>query len=163
MAVLTALALVGLAACGDDDAGGASGDGACTEVERLVEPTQGHVLPGVTVSYRHHPPTSGRHLAELPARGVHAAPIAEESQVYALEGGFVLLQYGPGLDAAGRAALERYAEDQVFVIVAPAVAIDDGRAVALTAWEHRQLCDAVDPAVVDDFLAEHAGRGPGND
>jgi hypothetical protein len=165
MAALATFAVlaVGLAACGGDDDAGAAGDGTCSPVERLVEPTQGHVLPGATVSYRHHPPTSGRHLAELPARGVHTEPIAEERQVYALEGGFVLLQYGPGLAAEDRAALEAYAQDEVFVIVAPAVSIDSDRAVALTAWERRQLCDAVEPSAIDAFLADHAGRGPGND
>jgi hypothetical protein len=149
-----------LAACGDDDD---SASGACDAVEQLVEPTEGHILPGGTVAYQHHPPTSGRHLADLPARGVHTEPIEETRQVYALESGFVLLQYGAGLPAEGRAALEQFAADEVFVIVAPAVAIDGDRAVALTAWQQRQLCDDVSTEAVGAFVERFAGQGPGGD
>ena len=158
------LAVLASAACGDDDDASAAGAGSCSAVEHLVEPTQGHVLPGAAVSYQHHPPTSGRHLADLPARGVHDAPIDESRQVYALEGGFVILQYGPALSADGRAALERFADGQPFVIVAPAAAPNDGgRTVALTAWENRQLCDDVAATAVQSFVTRFAGHGPGND
>lgn len=167
MAAVVAVAAAGtlaLAGCGDDDDASATASGPCAPVEHLVEPTEGHVLPGGTVAYQHHPPTSGRHLADLPARGVHDTPIPEVSQVFALEGGFVILQYGPALPPAGVAALQAYAAGRPFVIVAPAATpIDDGRAVALTAWEQRQLCDAVSAPAVDAFLAKYAGKGPGND
>jgi hypothetical protein len=164
MAALAALVLASLAACGDDDDTAAAAAGTCSAVQRLVEPTQGHVLPGAAVSYQHHPPTSGRHLADLPTRGVHDAPVPEEQQVYALEGGFVILQYGPALPVAQQQALAAFADRQAFVMVAPAaVPIDDGRAVALTAWENRQLCDDVSSAAVTDFIARYAGKGPGND
>jgi hypothetical protein len=159
-----AVGVLALAACGDDDDDAPAASGACTAIEHLVEPTEGHVLPGGTVNYQHHPPTSGRHLADLPARGVHDAPIEEVSQVYALEGGFVILQYGPALPADGVAALQARADGQPFVIVAPAATpIDDGKPVALTAWENRQLCDAVSAADVDAFVTRFAGKGPGND
>jgi hypothetical protein len=161
LTVVAAATAAAAGACGDDDAGSAPGP--CDGVEQLIEPTEGHVLPGGTVAYQHHPPTSGRHLAELPARGVHTEPIEEVSQVYALESGFVLLQYGPALGEAGRAALARFADHEVFVIVAPAVSIDGDRAVALTAWQQRQLCDDVSTDAVQSFVDRFAGRGPGGD
>jgi hypothetical protein len=164
VAAVVALGALALAGCGDDDDTPAAAAGSCSAVEHLVEPTQGHVLPGATVSFQHHPPTSGRHLADLPARGVHDAPIDEVRQVYALEGGFVILQYGPALPVAQQQALAAFADQQPFVIVAPAaVPIDDGRAVAMTAWENRQLCDDVSPDAVDAFVGRFAGKGPGND
>jgi hypothetical protein len=165
MAAAIAMGLLALAGCGDDDDDPpAAASGSCTAVERLLEPTEGHVLPGGTVNYQHHPPTSGRHLADLPARGVHTEPIPEVSQVYALEGGFVILQYGEALPEAERAELEGFADGQPFVIVAPAaVPIDDGRPVALTAWEHRQLCGDVSAPAIDAFITRFAGQGPGND
>ncbi len=84
--------------------------------------------------------------------------------MYALEGGFVILQYGPSLPAPSVASLRAFAAGQPFVIVAPAATpIDGGRAVALTAWENRQLCDDVSTADVDAFLTRFAGKGPGND
>jgi hypothetical protein len=84
--------------------------------------------------------------------------------VYALEGGFVILQYAPALPVAQQQALAGFADSQPFVIVAPApVPIDDGRLMAMTAWENRQLCDDVSPAAVDAFIARFAGQGPGND
>jgi len=161
---VAAIGVLALAGCGGDDDSSAAAAGSCADVAHLVEPTQGHVLPGGTVSYQHHPPTSGRHLADLPARGVHDAPIDEVRQVYALEGGFVILQYGPTLPAAQVSALQAFADSQPFVIVAPAATpIDDGKVVALTAWENRQLCDDVSGPAVESFLTRFAGKGPGND
>ena len=75
----------------------------------------------------------------------------------------MLLQYGPALASEGRAALDGSREDQVFVLVAPAVSIDDGRQWPSPPWENRQLCDDVSPAAVDDFIARFVGQGPGND
>src|SRR4029079_11783554 len=84
---VAAIGVLALAGCGGDDDSSAAAAGSCADVAHLIAPTQRHVLPGGTGSYQHHPPTSGRHLADLPARGVHDAPIDEVRQVYALEGG----------------------------------------------------------------------------
>jgi hypothetical protein len=128
----------------------------CEGIEALVEPTEGHVLPPATVQYQHHPPTSGRHWHTPPTPGVHHDPIPEESQIAALERGIVLLQYGPAASAADRSTLERLAGAEV--IVAPAVKIDGGRAIAFTAWQHRQRCDHADAGVARRFLVRFRGK-----
>jgi Protein of unknown function (DUF3105) len=168
-AVVAVFAMMMVGGCsGDDSTGNAAratvgGDSGCDPVERLVEPNQGHVLPGVEVTYVHRPPSSGRHVPELPELGVHDAPIEEARQVFALENGYVLLQYGPQLSDDDRRALERIAvetEQADLVIVAPAVSIDGDRPVALTAWQTRQLCDGVAPDTAASFIESFAGQGP---
>ncbi len=154
--------MVLVSACGGDgDETPREGtDTVCDPAEVLVEPNQGHVLPGVAVSYRHRPPTSGQHVPELPQPGVHTAPIDETQQVFALENGFVILQYGPALSDDDKRELESLAELDDRVIVAPAVAIDGDRVVALTAWQQRQLCDGVSADDIRSFVASHVGTGP---
>lgn len=163
MAGACAMTLAGACAGDDDSDDDSDGDrlaSVCDSVEVLVEPIQGHVLPGVAVSYRYHPPTSGQHVPELPEAGVHTVPIDETRQVFALENGFVMLQYGPAVSDDDQRALEALAELDDRVIVAPAVSIDDDRVIALTAWQRRQLCGGVSTDDVRSFVASHVGQGP---
>jgi hypothetical protein len=157
--VLVAAALITLPACGR------SGP-ACGAVETLVEPTEGHVIPPAAVPYAHHPPTSGRHYPDAPAPGVHRAAIAEPVQVAALERGWVFLQYARGrASSADRRALEEVAKarqprgrPRVVVVVAPAARIDERAAVAMTAWDHRQLCRRASVPDAARFVVSYSNR-----
>ncbi|HVM03118.1 MAG TPA: DUF3105 domain-containing protein [Acidimicrobiales bacterium] len=151
------VAMAVLAGCGSP------GEAACGPVERAVEPAGFHTVGTAEVDYRFSPPVAGPHAAgSAPDPGVYDEPIPESRQVAAAEVGTVLLQYDASLAPDERRVLAGFAEGATDVIVAPVGrAIDGGRPVALTAWEHRQLCDAVDPATVRAFIRTFAGRGPG--
>jgi len=159
-ATIVAAVVVGgslvLVACGR--AAGA----ACGPVEAIVEPTIGHVLPGVPVAYTHHPPTSGRHYADAPAPGLHASPIDERNQVAGLELGWVLVQYTAHVAPSDRRALARLATPSSIrtaaVLVAPVTRIDDHRPIAFTAWQHRQLCRRLSLSAARAFVARFAGK-----
>jgi hypothetical protein len=137
---------------------GGSGSGTvCASVERILEPSSIHVLPGAEVTFTYSPPTSGPHRFPAPSPGVYDSPIDEPTQVAALEEGAVILQYGSGVDAAAIAVLEQLrVEDGV--IVAPGVRpFDDSAAVAFTAWGHRQLCTTVDVSTAQTFIDDRVG------
>ncbi len=163
-AVGLSLAFLALAAaCSGGDSTVGAGD-ACGEVEQLFEPGGNtHVIDPAAARFQHHPPSSGPHFSGNPPRsGVHDDPVAEALQVTALEFGAVVVSYERGLDEDAREPLEALADDRDDVLVTPAAApIDDAATVALTAWEHRMLCSEVSIAAAEDFIAEFAGRGPG--
>lgn len=144
------VAIVG-AACGGGD------PEACSEPERVIEPSSVHVLPGVEVNYEASPPTSGPHLIPAPSPGVHTAPIDEPRQVGALETGIVIIQYSSVVGADEVGVLEALADENQ-VIVAPGFrSFDDGASVAFSAWGIRQLCSDADSATAQTFIDTHAG------
>lgn len=151
-------AAMALAGCGTD-----AGDAVCGPVEPAVEPAAFHTIGTAAVDYRYSPPASGPHAAgSAPAPGVYDEPIPEARQVAAAEVGMVLLQYDPSLPTDQRERLAGVGRGVDGVIVAPVGSpIDDGRLVAMTAWEQRQLCDGVDEEAAQAFVRRFVGRGPG--
>jgi hypothetical protein len=148
---LAAVTTIGLVACGPT-----APAAHCDAVEAIVEPTQGHTLDAASATFVHHPPTSGRHVHDAPTPGSHAEPIPEARQVAALERGWVLLQYGGKASIADRRRLHLLAG--ATVIVAPAARIDGNRAIAFTAWQHRQLCDHAATKDARAFVKQFAGK-----
>lgn len=151
-----ALAL-SLAACAGDGAGAS-----CGTIERLFEPASYHVLSGVEVSYRHHPPTSGPHTSTRPEPGIHDEALPEAEQVAALELGMVILHHEPGaVTGEERATLEGLAERHGQVIVTPAARpIEGDEPLAFTAWSVRQRCEALSVEAAEAFIERFVGRGP---
>lgn len=142
-----------LAACG----GGDGNRAACSAVERVLESSGTHVLPGVEVTFEYSPPTSGPHQVPAPGPGVSEDPIAEPLQVAALEQGWVLLQYSPEAPAADIAALEALASTDGVIIAPGARPFDDDATFAFTAWSRRQLCSALDLAAARAFIVGYQG------
>lgn len=151
---LTALALVPLlvacSACSSEQQ-------ACGDVERLIDSSSLHVLPGAEVTYEHSPPASGPHQLPAPSAGVHTEPIGEPLQVAAVEVGMVIVQYQPTVSPPAVAALEALAVADG-VIVAPAGrAFDDDAEVAHTSWGRRQLCSSADLDAAAAFIEAYQG------
>jgi hypothetical protein len=88
---------------------------------------------------------------------VRSTAIPRPQQVGLLEEGAVLLQYRPGLSAAGRRALEALAGDHV--VIAPNADLHD--AVVATAWVYKRSCGSVDAEALREFIRDRAGKGPG--
>lgn len=144
-------------ACAMTACSGGTGVSACAEVERIVEPSSIHVLGDTEVVYETSPPTSGPHRIPAPEPGVSTTPIPEPLQVAALEGGAVIVQYRPGLDAEAVTSLEALTVTDG-VIVAPAIRdLDDDAVVAFTAWGVRRLCSAADVDEAEAFIDDHLG------
>ncbi len=136
--------------------GGSGPSGACAPVERLLEPSAIHLLPGANATFKYSPPTSGPHRFPAPVPGVSTNPIDEAAQVAALEAGAVLLQYDPDTDDAAIAALEELAGTGDVIVAPGARAFDDSALIAFTAWGHRQLCSDVDVSAARSFIEDRA-------
>lgn len=148
--IVLAPVLIAFSAC-------SSGQEACGDVERLIDSSSLHVLPGAEITYEHSPPASGPHQLPAPAAGVQEEPIDEPLQVAALEAGMVVVQYQPTVSPQGVADLEALADPDV-VIVAPAVRAFDGDAeVAHTSWGRRQLCTSPDVDAAAAFIEAFQG------
>lgn len=135
-------------------------DPACApEVRERLDPGSiQHLLPGASLPRdATHPPTSGAHQVGAWPSGVLTDPIRDPVQVAMLEGGEVLVQYGPGVAAADRKDLEAFARRNAHVTVAP----DDDlpAAIAATAWTYTQACTGVDTGALGRFVRAHAGKG----
>jgi hypothetical protein len=157
LVALTALAAT-LTACGGGGGGGS--ESACApEVRERLDPNSiQHLLPGAPApSYETHPPTSGAHQVGAWPTGVLTDPIRDPVQVAMLEGGEVLVQYGPDLADADRKELETFARRNAHVTVAPNDELPT--AVVATAWTYKQTCTRVDTGALGRFVRAHAGKG----
>ena len=136
--------------------------GSC-EVDEQTDPTSGP--PGNHVpnpSFAVDPPAGGNHLGSgVTASGVYAGervPV-DGLLVHSLEHGYVVLWHQPGLDPGGLAqlvALQEASGNDVIVVERASLPVP----VAATAWGHRLLCGAVEPAVLKRFVDERVGNGP---
>lgn len=157
VAVALTLFATTVTACGG---GGGGSDSACApEVRERLDPNSiQHLLPGASIPpYETHPPTSGAHQVGAWPTGVLTEPIRDPVQVAMLEGGEVLVQYGPGVAAADRKDLEAFARRNAHVTVAPN---DDlPTAIVATAWTYKQTCTRVDTGALGRFVRAHAGKG----
>jgi hypothetical protein len=91
-------------------------------------------------------------------RGPVNLPISRPIQVRLLELGSVLIQYRP--DVAGAAnALSPLAIGNVLVTVAPNPTLP--KPVVATAWTWMLSCPSVSVPPLRQFIAAHAGHGPG--
>jgi hypothetical protein len=139
---------------------GGGTDSACAPAvrERLDPNSIQHLLPGASIPPNEtHPPTSGAHQVGAWPTGVLTDPIRDPVQVALLEGGEVLVQYGPAVAAADRRDLEAFARRNAHVTVAPNA--DLPAPVVATAWTYKQTCTAVDTGALGRFVRAHAGKG----
>ena len=151
--VLLAGLLVG---CGS---GGSTASGGCGPIVReSLDPNHlVHVLGNATdVEYSSDPPTSGPHQPSPGIEGALEEPLTRPLQVGVLEEGGVVIQYQPGLDAAGVTDLEALAGPGV--VVAPAPELEDP--VVATAWTYKRTCDRASIEPLQEFIDERSGQGP---
>jgi hypothetical protein len=135
-------------------------DDTCGPEQHPALQSGGHLLPGedAPVPYSSTPPTSGWHASRHPDRGVHEAPLSEPEQVSVLEDGGVVLAW-TALPAAERERLEEFAAQHAETVAStPYDELGAGQ-VAMTAWGVLRVCDGVDLAMIETFVAEHAGAG----
>jgi hypothetical protein len=111
-------------------------------------------------TYTTDPPTSGPHIGELAAWGVHSQPITKELQIHSLEDAGVVINYRPDLDTATvdrLAALTRSYSDLIaegsldnHVAMAPYSGLSN--AIVLTAWRRIDRLDQFDEARIKRFI-----------
>jgi len=124
----------------------------CGAIETPVRPEEAvgglHLEPGQPYTYPRHPATSGYHdPSPLPPEPkVYESPVPETRAVHNLEHGYVIVYYrAEGPDALPKAVVDRLAsivrgEDEV--LLAPYPLLDDGVALAFTAWNKLWECPA---------------------
>jgi hypothetical protein len=133
---------------------GASCDAATAEP---IDPLSSqHILPGAPEpAYSTNPPTSGAHRPGPLPGAVLTSPLDRPSQVAALEGGQVLIQYGK-VTPEVRRQLVSLAHQYDHVTVGPGEKLPS-RIVA-TAWLFMQRCDGLDTNALKDFVVMHGAQ-----
>jgi hypothetical protein len=114
-------------------------------------------------AYSTDPPTSGPHIPQVPAWGVHTQEIPKELQVHALEDAGVVINYRPGLDqatvdrlAALTVSYSKFAQDDQsghvdnHVLLAPYTNLD--HPIVVTAWRRIARLDGFDEARIKRFI-----------
>lgn len=138
----------------------------CTQVQEMPDRGRSHTPP---YNYDQRPATSGPHGSPLPpGRSVYGAPIPEENAVHNMEHGYVLIYYRQEGNGALRSdvvqELQRVAEDERKVIMAPYPELEEGRSMALATWNRLQQCPSeltLDQAatLAHSFIAQFRGGG----
>ncbi|HXF71760.1 MAG TPA: DUF3105 domain-containing protein, partial [Actinomycetota bacterium] len=124
----------------------------CGAIETPVPPDRAvgglHLDPGQPYTYPRHPATSGYHdPSPLPPEPkVYDRPVPETRAVHNLEHGYVIVYYrAEGDGALPRPVVDRLAgivEREDEVLLAPYPLLDDGVALAFTAWNKLWECPA---------------------
>lgn len=142
----------------------------CTDVEETGGLSRDHVEQAV--EYETSPPAGGAHSASTARAGVYQEPFAENPQassptiyqaMHSLEHGYVIVWHDPELSGDARQALERTVRGESKTILVPYGDLEQGDAVALTAWGRLQRCSEADAEVVErfaDIFRERTGPEP---
>lgn len=120
----------------------------CGGVETPVSgsPDRTHLDPGESFTYDQQPAVAGAHdPSPLPPQPhVYDAPVEETRAVHNLEHAYVLIYYRAedpdALPDDVVRSLERLAESEEKVIMAPYPSLEDGTALALAAWNKLWEC-----------------------
>lgn len=134
--------------------------GSCTVDEKAdrISGGDGHVA---SPTYTVNPPAGGDHLASAARGGVYAGTSvpADGLLVHAQEHGYVVVWHQPGLPAPQLEALTTFQGAHAGDVIV-AERADLPTAVAVTAWNKRLLCGAVEAGPLQRFFDEHVGDGP---
>jgi hypothetical protein len=132
-----------------------------------------HVKPGIAITYKHYPPTSGTHYEQPggPVRwgtfGTAAQPIPEGAFVHNLEhGGIAILYKCPDgcpdlvkqLQDFVKGAPKDPKYQEVKIVVTPYSNMT--HKIALVAWNWLDELDTFDSARMVKFYQDHVDRGP---
>ncbi|MGH2683410.1 MAG: DUF3105 domain-containing protein [Actinomycetota bacterium] len=138
----------------------------CTQIEEKPDRGASHSPP---YTYDQQPATSGSHSTPLPSgQSVYETPVPEENAVHNMEHGYAFIYYRQEGDAALPAsvaqALQVLAERESKVIMAPYPELEEGRSLALAAWNRLQQCPStVTPdqatTLAGSFIAQFRGGG----
>jgi hypothetical protein len=114
-----------------------------------------------TPTYEVDPPAGGNHTPQAAGPGLYTeanAPV-DGQIVHAMEHGYVVLWYRPGLDEQSLNSFRELAQKhQPNVLLVPRPSLDTP--VAATAWHARLLCGAVDVDTVERFITTYLNQGP---
>jgi hypothetical protein len=143
---------------------------AATVSERYEVADEGadHVDEGTLISYRHTPPSSGRHYGRPSAYGVYASRVPEGAWVHNLEHGGIVLLFKCSDDCESKAA-----EIEPIYGGLPSGAFGEVKFVAtpyqgaptdytLLAWGWQEDLDSLDPARIERFYRDRVDKGPEN-
>lgn len=133
---------------------------ACSDIQTLPDEGRLHIAAGETPVYRQNPPTSGSHNPNPMPAGIYDNPIDVTREVHSLEHGYIVIHYN-GVPTSAVDQLKNIAgADQRKVILSPYSTMPFK--ISLTAWDHRQTCDGVNPQVINAFISEFRDQGPEN-
>lgn len=130
----------------------------CGPVETLEDEGVAHLSPGQTPVYKNNPPTSGTHFPTWHQAGIYEEPIDVTMEVHNLEHGYVIMHYNNISAAQIQQMGDIVREDFRKVILSPFPTMAEK--ISLTAWNHRQICTAVDEAAIRTFIDTFRDQGP---
>ena len=121
-----------------------------TGVANFEVSSQRHVAG--TVSYAQTPPVGGDHAPAWQNCGAYADPVPTEQAVHSLEHGAVWITYASNIAVDERAALQRIAADQTYVLASPWKGEPLRAPIVASAWGYQlELTTSSDPRL-DEFL-----------
>ena len=109
-----------------------------------------------TVTYAQTPPVGGDHAPVWQNCGAYRSPIPKEQAVHSLEHGAVWLTYGDELPDDERAALERIAQDQRYVLISPWFPGEPlGAPIVASAWGRQLRLQTTSDPRLDEFARNY--------
>jgi hypothetical protein len=132
---------------------GARSEAGCTDIQTFPQAGRNHIAPNVQpTNWNSNPPTSGDHLATPLPGGVYPTEQDERMVVHSLEHGYVAIQYKniPADQLAQLRAVQAEHADSKLILMPYSGLEKDG--VALSAWQHDQVCGKVNRQVVEAFV-----------
>lgn len=140
----------------------------CTPDEEMPHLGAGHFGSDEAIAasppeaiYAHLPTTSGEHMGQVTATGVHDHYVDERLVVHNLEHGYVTIWYDEDADPDQIEELRAFGQEQIDggtqeLIVAPYDRpMDDDANFAFVAWDRRQLCEQFDEGIALNFIDQH--------
>ena len=133
-------------------------NGTCVETDFKKSMGRAHTTDAKTkVSYtQSDPPTSGKHYQSPPPLMIYDEPVPQWILLHALEHGDVLVQYGPKVSAADKAALRAAVlEHRSRTLMAPYPKL--GKRVVYTAWQRMLSCQGFQEDALTGAQAKWSG------
>lgn len=154
LVVAFAATLVIVALLPESDGNDPPGDDAAVGATVIDVKSRQHVIG--TVTYAQTPPVGGDHAPVWQNCGAYRSPIPKEQAVHSLEHGAVWLTYGDELPDDERAALERIAQDQRYVLISPWPPGEPlGAAIVASAWGRQLRLQTTSDPRLDDFVRSY--------
>ncbi len=132
--------------------------GTCGPITNPPDEGRAHLVPGETPTYQSNPPSSGTHNPNPLPAGVYSTPVDVTMEVHSEEHGYIIIHYN-GISQGEIQALQQIVErDPRKMILSPYPSMS--YKVSLTAWDHQQVCNGVNPQAITSFVALFRDKGP---
>lgn len=136
----------------------------------IADEGAGHVNDGDVLTFKHYPPSSGKHYNTPKASGVYRQEVPEGNWVHSLEHGYIVAlvkcpdacpEVFTQLEEIYKSLPNSQFGNVKFVVTPYSHAFTDGDAkITLVAWNHEQKMETVDRDLITRFYKKFVDKGP---